>query len=66
VLGNHGDGGRNFTLTIPFDKLSGVMTAAEVADNKANGTLTETPDRTGFYLAGKTAARMVELAAWVR
>lgn len=50
VLDNWGNGGRNFTRTIPFDKLLGIMTAAEVADKKTTGELTDTTDGTGFHL----------------
>jgi predicted RNA methylase len=50
VLDNWGNGSNNFTRTILFDKLSGVMTAAEVADKKATGELIDTEDGTGFYL----------------
>ena len=53
VLDNWGNGGENFTRTIPFDKLSGVMSAAEVAEKKASGALIEAQDGTGFYLAEK-------------
>jgi hypothetical protein len=50
VLDNWGNGGANFRRTIPFDKLSGVMTRAEVERAKAEGRLTPTPDGTGFHI----------------
>lgn len=50
VLDNWGNGGGNFTRTMPFDKLAGVMTRAEVEQAKAAGTLRETLDKTGFFL----------------
>lgn len=50
VLDNWGNGGGNFTRTIPFDKLSAVMTAAQVHDAKTAGRLNETGDGLGFYL----------------
>ena len=54
MLDNWGNGSSgNFTRTIPFDKLSGVMTAAEVAEKKATGELIETEDGIGFYLLAK-------------
>ena len=54
VLDNYGNGGhQNFSRTIPFDKLSGIMTAAEVAEKKATGALIETEDGIGFYIAEK-------------
>lgn len=56
VLDNWGNGGANFTRTIPFDKLAGVMTVAEVAKARADGLLIETDDKTGFYLRTKAPA----------
>lgn len=58
VLDNWGnscdvDGTRNFTRTIPFDKLTALLTAADVAAARADGRLHETQDKTGFYLADK-------------
>jgi len=50
VLDNWGNGGKNFTRTIPFDKLEGVMTPSQVADKRAAGELVETQDGTGFHL----------------
>lgn len=50
VLDNWGNGGGNFTRTIPFDKLVRVMTKAEVEAARAAGNLKETDDKTGFYL----------------
>ncbi|WP_459203491.1 DUF3560 domain-containing protein (plasmid) [Ralstonia pseudosolanacearum] len=50
VLDNWGNGGENFTRTIPFDKLGALMSAAQVAEARAQGRLVETTDQTGFYL----------------
>lgn len=50
VLDNWGNGGQNFTRTIPFDKLAGVMSSAEVQAARATGHLTESADKTGFFL----------------
>lgn len=50
VYDNWGNGGRNFTRTIPFDKLTGVMTRAEVEEARAAGLLVEKADETGFAL----------------
>jgi protein-L-isoaspartate O-methyltransferase len=49
VLDNWGNGGRDFTRTIPFDKLAAVMTAAEVQAACDTGQLVHV-DATGFYL----------------
>lgn len=56
VEDNWGNGGKNFTRTIPFDKLSAIMTAAEVAAARAAGQLIETDDGTGFFLHIPTPA----------
>ncbi len=50
VLDNWGNGGADFTRTIPFDKLSAVMTAAEVQAARDSGRLIEAEDKTGFGL----------------
>jgi len=50
VLDNWGNGGRNFTRTIPFDKLSKLMTAAQVREKRELGLLVEFADKTGFAL----------------
>ena len=50
VLDNWGNGGGNFTRTIPFDKLKAIMTVAQVQEAREAGTLKETDDKTGFYL----------------
>jgi predicted RNA methylase len=41
VLDNYGNGGRDFSRTIPFDQLEGVMTKAEVDTARADGRLRE-------------------------
>lgn len=49
LLDNWGNGGRDFTRTIPFDKLSSLMTRAQVDQARAAGRITnETP--LGFSL----------------
>ncbi|HYH69488.1 MAG TPA: hypothetical protein VD866_32635, partial [Urbifossiella sp.] len=49
VLDTWGNGGRDFTRTIPFDKLAGVMTRAEVDAARAAGRLDMHGER-GFIL----------------
>lgn len=41
---------RNFTRTIPFDKLSAIMSASEVETARREKRLVEYPDKTGFAL----------------
>jgi phospholipid N-methyltransferase len=53
VLDNWGNGGNNFTRNIPFDKLTAIMTAAEVDAARKAKRLHETPDKTGFFLSGE-------------
>ena len=50
LLDNWGIGGANFTRTVPFDKLAGVMTAAQVEQQRAAGLLVELANKTGFTL----------------
>jgi predicted RNA methylase len=50
LLDNWGNGGANFTRTVPFDKLAGVMTAAQVEQQRAAGLLVELVNKTGFTL----------------
>jgi phospholipid N-methyltransferase len=50
LLDNWGNGGRDFTRTIPFDKLAGVMTKAEVDEARAAGRLVGETSRS-FHLA---------------
>jgi phospholipid N-methyltransferase len=50
VLDNWGNGGRNFTRTIPFDKLSKLMSGAQVREKRELGLLAEFDDKTGFTL----------------
>lgn len=51
VLDNWGNGGRDFTRTVPFDKLKGVMSAAQVDQARADDLLIA-EDARGFGLAG--------------
>ena len=41
VLDNWGNGGKDFTRTIPFDKLTAVMTAAQVQEARDTGMLVD-------------------------
>ena len=50
LLDNWGNGGANFTRTVEFDKLAGVMTAAQVEQQRAAGLLVELANKTGFTL----------------
>lgn len=49
VLDNWGNGGDNFTRTIPFDKLSALVSKSEVDAKRAAGLLDEISDNRGFY-----------------
>jgi len=50
VEDNWGNGGRNFTRTVPFDKLAALMSTAEVQQAREQGRLVESQDGTGFFL----------------
>jgi predicted RNA methylase len=50
LLDNWGNGGANFTRTVAFDKLAGVMTAAQVEAQRVAGLLVELANKTGFTL----------------
>jgi len=50
VLDNWGNGGKNFTRTVPFDKLTAVMSKAEVDAAREAKRIAETPDGCGFAL----------------
>jgi len=50
LLDNWGNGGANFTRTVEFDKLAGVMTAAQVEHERSAGLLVELANKTGFTL----------------
>jgi hypothetical protein len=50
VLDNWGNGGKNFTRTIPFDKLSKILTAAEVQAARDTEQLIELDTKQGFIL----------------
>jgi hypothetical protein len=52
ILDNWGNGGGNFTRTIPFHDLKGIMTAAEVQEKRDTEQLIENRagDPTGFFL----------------
>ena len=57
VLDNWGNGGGNFTRTIPFDKLKAVMTAAQVQEARDTLQLIEAGDKTGFFLRGEVTGQ---------
>ncbi len=50
VLDNWGNGGRNFTRTIPFDKLAALMSRAQVDQARSEGRLADVEDGRGFVL----------------
>jgi predicted RNA methylase len=55
LLDNWGNGGANFTRTVPFDKLAGVMTAAQVEHERSAGLLVELANKSGFTLLAAPA-----------
>ena len=63
VLDNWGNGGANFTRTIPFTDLKGVITKAEVDAARAEGRLIESESKQGFYLTDPTPTRTPEAEA---
>ena len=50
LLDNWGNGGANFTRTVAFDKLAGVMTVAQVEHEQSAGLLVELANKSGFTL----------------
>ena len=50
LLDNWGNDGANFTRTVEFHKLAGVMTAAQVEHERSAGLLVELANKTGFTL----------------
>jgi protein-L-isoaspartate O-methyltransferase len=54
VLDNWGNGGENFTRTVPFTDLKGVMTKAAVDAARAEGRLIESASKQGFSLLDPT------------
>ena len=61
LLDNHGNGGRDFTRTIPFDNLSSLMSKAEVDAARAAGLLAG-ESALGFVLLSE-ASRTPQLAS---
>lgn len=53
---NWGNGGANFTRTIPFDKLTEIMTPGQVNAAREQGRLVEIPSGVGFVLTAAQAA----------
>lgn len=58
VLDNWGNGGGNFSRTIPFDKLSELMSAESVMEARRTGMLVETMDKTGFVVGPSSPAAL--------
>jgi phospholipid N-methyltransferase len=56
VQDNWGNGGRNFSRTVPFDKLAAIMSIAEVQRARDENRLIETEDKTGFFLVDSAPA----------
>ena len=54
VLDNWGNGGANFTRTVPFTDLKGVITKAAVDAARAEGRLIESETKQGFSLLDST------------
>ncbi len=50
VLHNYSEGGQPFSITVPFDKLTGIMSAAAVEQKRSAGMVLESSRGTGFYL----------------
>jgi hypothetical protein len=50
VLDNWGNGGKNFTRTIPFDQLKALMSEAEVEAKRAAGLLADSFNGIGFFV----------------
>ena len=63
VLDNWGNGGANFTRTIPFTDLKGVIKKAEVDAARAEGRLMESENKQGFYLTDPTPRQTPEAEA---
>jgi protein-L-isoaspartate O-methyltransferase len=51
LLDNWGNGGRDFTRTVPFDNLKAVMSKADVDTRRAAGLLVDSDGGRGFFLA---------------
>jgi protein-L-isoaspartate O-methyltransferase len=56
VLDNWGNGGKNFTRTIPFDKLAQIMGKDAVDTARAEGRLVESADKVGFFITDAPSA----------
>jgi protein-L-isoaspartate O-methyltransferase len=56
VEDNWGNGGRNFTRTVPFDKLKAILSKADVDAKRAAGLLAETADGIGLYVKTEAPA----------
>jgi phospholipid N-methyltransferase len=54
VEDNWGNGGKNFTRTIPFDKLTALMSKEEVETKRATGELVVTEDGRGYFVSSAT------------
>ena len=51
VLHNYSEGGQPFSITIPLDKPTGIMSAAAVEQKRSAGLVIESDKGIGFYLA---------------
>lgn len=61
ILDNWGNGGPNFTRTVPFDDLKAIMTAQEVERARQEGRISEDSAKIGFFLdPPKTEAKEEE------
>ena len=58
VEDNWGNGGENFTRTVPFTDLGGVMSRADVEAKRAAGLLVESPDGLGFIILAEALAKV--------
>lgn len=62
VMDNWGNGGENFTRTIPFDKLSQILSKAEVDKARADGRLREVQGQHRVYIHPKQEPEQPEAA----
>ena len=63
VLDNWGNGGANFSRTVPFTDLKAVITKSAVDAARAEGRLMESENKQGFYLTDPTPTQTPETEA---